>query len=185
MAVGVSRRELARQLKVTENAVRKAITAGRIEVLPDGSIDLEAARTAWLARTDPAHSRVGGAPVVRTAEDAQQAVALIRRVLREEGAADAAIDFATTRTAETILRARERELKLAQRRRQLVEMAPVREQVARAFVGVRQAWQNFPARHAATIAAEVGCDAGLLDAALAKAIVHELTQLSAPVVRGD
>jgi hypothetical protein len=188
MAKGITRRALAKQLKVSVSAVQKAIQTKRIPVLPDGSLDPETAEAAWVQRSEPARSRVrrDGQPPIETPDDARLAVALVRRVLEEEGApAGEAIDFVSARIAETILRARERDLKLAQRRRELVELTPVREQVARAFVSLRQTWQNFPARHAAAIAAETGCDAGLLNAALAKAIASELTQLSTPVVRGD
>ena len=62
-------------------------------------------------------------------------------------------------------------------------LAKVREHIEKAFIGIRQAIQRMPSRHVAAIAAELGCDAGALDAALNKAIAAELDALSAPVVR--
>lgn len=183
--MGVSRREFARRVGVGESAVRKAIDAGRIELLPDGTIDPNRAAKSWARQTDPARSKVRTkSTAVRTEQDAADAVTLIRRILSEEGAESTGqIDFGMARIAETILKARERELKMAQRRKELVPLERVREHVSRAFIGFRQAVQRLPSRHVAAIAAELGCDAGALDAALSKAIAAELDGLSAPVVR--
>jgi hypothetical protein len=195
--VGVSRREFARIIGASEGAVRKAIKARRIDVLDDGTIDVDAGRLRWARTTDPARSKVriapkstqdaarGGAQAsVTTEDDARDAVSLVRRVLREEGAdGDGTIDFDKARIAETILKSHERELKMAQRRKELVPLASVKGHVERAFIGLRQAIQRLPSRHVASIAAEIGCDPSLLDAALSKAIAAELDVLSSPVVR--
>jgi len=189
---GVSQRAFARLAGVSPKAVRKAISAGRVTLLADGTIDADAALKRWRATTDPARSRVGTMgtagtkpPAVRTEQDAADAITLIRRILAEEGAdSSGEIDFGMARIAETILKVKERELKMAQRRKELVPLDRVREHVSRAFIGFRQAVQRLPGRHAASIAAELGCDAGALEAAMAKAIQEELSALSAPVVRG-
>ena len=98
-----------------ESAVRKAINASRIELLPDGTIDPKRAAKSWARQTDPARSKVRTkSTAVRTEQDAADAVTLIRRILSEEGAESAGqIDFGMARIAETILKARERELKMA------------------------------------------------------------------------
>lgn len=191
--MGLSRRAFGKLVGVSGAAVQKAVNAGRIELLPDGTIDPDAALKRWRATTDPARSKastakVNGrkkrAAVVSTEQDAVDAVTLIRRVLAEEGAdSSGEIDFGMARIAETILKARERELKMAERRKELVPLAKVREHVSRAFIGFRQAVQRLPSRHVAAIAAELGCDAGALDAALSKAIAAELDGLSTPLVR--
>lgn len=195
--MGVSRREFARIVGATEGAVRKAIKAHRIDVLDDGTIDPDAGRMRWAGSTDPARTKVrtaskgtqaapraGTQPSVTTEADARDAVSLVRRVLREEGAdGDGTIDFDKARIAETILKSHERELKMAQRRKELVPLASVKGHVERAFIGLRQAIQRMPSRHVASIAAELGCDPSLLDAALSKAIAAELDVLSSPVVR--
>jgi hypothetical protein len=49
-----SNRELARQLGVSETAVRRAEKAGRIGREPDGAWDLAKVRSAWAGNTDPA-----------------------------------------------------------------------------------------------------------------------------------
>ena len=189
---GISQRAFARLAGVSPKAVRKAISAGRITLLADGTVDPVVALKQWRATTDPARSRVrspGTAgtkpPSVRTEQDAADAITLIRRILAEEGAdSSGQIDFGMARIAETILKARERELKMAQRRKELVPLDRVREHVSKAFIGFRQAVQRLPSRHAAAIAADLGCDPARLEAAMAKAIQEDLDALSAPVVRG-
>ena len=54
-----SNRELARQLGVSETAVRRAERAGRISRGPDGAWDLAKVRAAWAVNTDPAQQRGG------------------------------------------------------------------------------------------------------------------------------
>ena len=199
--MGVSRREFARIVGATEGAVRKAIKAHRIDLLEDGTIDPDAGRSRWAGSTDPARTKLrtsvrtkpngthsqstsGTQPSVVTEDDARAAISLVRRILKEEGAdSEGTIDFDMARTAETILKSHERELKMAQRRKELVPLASVKGHVERAFIGLRQAIQRLPSRHVASIAAEIGCDPSLLDAALSKAIAAELDVLSSPVVR--
>lgn len=191
--MGLSRRAFGKLVGVSGAAVQKAVNAGRIELLPDGTINPDASLKRWRATTDPARSKASTAKVdsrskrsavVRTEQDAADAITLIRRILAEEGAdSSGEIDFGMARIAETILKARERELKMAQRRKELVPLDRVREHVSKAFIGFRQAVQRLPSRHVAAIAAELGCDAGALEAALSKAIAAELDGLSTPVVR--
>lgn len=59
MSDGVSLRELARRLGVSEGAVRKARDSGRIKaaILPDGKIDPEMAVALWQRNTDPSLQR--------------------------------------------------------------------------------------------------------------------------------
>jgi hypothetical protein len=52
-----SNRELARQLGVSETAVRRAEKAGRIKREPDGGWDLAGVKTAWANNTDQAQQR--------------------------------------------------------------------------------------------------------------------------------
>src|SRR5215472_3412648 len=151
--MGVSQRELARILGVSQPAVRKAIATGRIKALPDGTLDPDDARQSWARSSEPGRTKVktDRAPSahVRSESDAREAVNLITRILNEEGVAnDGTVDFAAARTADTILKARERELKMAQRRKELVPFASVKGHVERAFVAYRQAIQRLPSRFA-------------------------------------
>ena len=190
MASGVSGRSLATALGVSETAVRKALASGRITRGTDGTFDLAACRAAWGKSTDPARSKVrepanhgARTPAVRTEDDARAAIALVARVLQEEGADAGPIDYNAARTADTILKAHERDLKMAQRRKELVPLAQVKTHVGRAFVGFRQSVQRLPSRHVPAMAAELECDPGMLESLLNKAIAAELDALSVPVVR--
>jgi hypothetical protein len=54
------------------------------------------------------------------------------------------ITFNQARTADSILKARERELKMAERRKELVNLDRVREHVSKAFISLRQVFQRLP-----------------------------------------
>lgn len=197
----VSGRALAAILNVSETAVRKAERAGRIKKGDDGLYEVDLAQSSWGKSTDPARTKVskaanqdanrsanqfsqGSHPVVRTPEDAKAAVALIARVLKGEGAVEVGeIDFDMARTADTILKAYQRDLAMAQKRKELVPLAHVKQHVDKGFIGIRQVIQRMPSRHVPEMAAALGCDATLLDTLMSKMIATELYVLSAPVVR--
>jgi hypothetical protein len=194
MTKGISTRAFARLIDVDESAVRKAKKEGRVRTLPDGTIDPEQAKKAWLANTDPARTRVRTQPEVRTKvrsqvrteAEASAAVGLIRNVLRAEGhaGADGAIDYADARTADTILKAHERDLKMARLRKEQVPIKHVRPHIEKCFHGYKQAVLRIPDRFAAEMAAELCCDETQLRNSLGRVIRIVLGELSAPVVRG-
>lgn len=184
----ISKREAGRLIGVSEKAVRKAILSGRIKAV-DGKVDAETVQDEWARSTEPTRTKVRGPvsagpqPVVRTEADARDAIGLVRRILIEEGhVSEGELTFADMRTAETIIKIRERELKLAERRKEVIPVSKAREHIERAFIGYRQAVQRLPSRHAAAIAAALGCDPAALDKALSQAIADELDTLSTPVV---
>jgi hypothetical protein len=201
---GISTARFAKEVGVTERAVRKAKHVGRVVMFADGSIDLKPSLAAWTRNADPARGQVriprteagpesgealadalpGDVPPVKDKTSAYDAIKLVKDVLSQEGGDTVGlVDFGMARTAESILKSRERALKLQKQRGELVEIEAVRNHVSKAFIGYRQAMQRIPVRHAAAIAAEVGCDAAALDKALTRAITSELEALSAPVVR--
>ena len=66
------------------------------------------------------------------------------------------LDVSLARTAVTVLKARERHLKIAERRKELVPLAAVKDHVSKAFIGYRQAMERMPVRWASQIAATLG-----------------------------
>jgi hypothetical protein len=93
--------------------------------------------------------------VVRAEADAREAVvSLIARVLREEAAPADQLGYDECRTAETILKVRELDLKIRDRQKGLVPLARVRSHIEKAFTAYKQAMQRLPSRYAAAIAAE-------------------------------
>src|ERR687897_1143279 len=113
-----SNRELARQLGVSETAVRRAEKAGRIRREADGAWDLVKVRAAWASNTDPAQQR--GEPGAgngsrRAARRAvkpvpEAALGAVRDTLREHGEpiAAGAMTFMQARIANEVLKAQER-----------------------------------------------------------------------------
>jgi hypothetical protein len=180
-----SNRELARQLGVSETAVRRAEKAGRIHRELDGSWDPAKVKAAWSDNTDQAQQRPArsGRPAVkRRALKPVPEVALgaVRDTLREHGEpiAAGAMTFMQARTANEILKAQERRLRLQQMKGELVDRAKAVAQVFRLARDERDAWVNWPARVAAMIAAELEVDTHKLDTVLQRHVRDHLAELA-------
>ena len=157
-----SNRELARQLGVSETAVRRAERAGRIRRESDGSWDLAKVQAAWSDNTDQAQQRPPERQRERPRRAAlkpvpEAAVGAVRDTLREHGEPVSAggMTFMQARTANEVLKAQERRLRLQQMKGELVDRAKAVAQVFRLAREERDAWVNWPARVAAMMAAEL------------------------------
>jgi hypothetical protein len=154
-----SQRELARRLGVSHTALQKAQRAGRIAPEADGAWDVAKVRarlaessdpvrkTATLAPPPPAASRPATPPPVAPSPAAD---ALPRAAQNT---------FHDARTANEVLKAQERRLRLDERRGKLVDKARALMLVHRLAKEERDAILAWPARVAAEIAAELGVDA--------------------------
>jgi hypothetical protein len=114
-----SNRELARHLGVSETAVRRAEKAGRIRREADGGWDLARVEAAWASNTDHAQQR----PKQRALKPVPEAaVGAVRETLREHGEpiAPGAMTFMQARTANEVLKAQERRLRLQRMKGELV-----------------------------------------------------------------
>ncbi|WP_245516567.1 hypothetical protein [Methylobacterium segetis] len=177
--------------------MRAAIKANRISVLPDGRIDPVAARNAWIGSTDPARSKVrtssevrtrsaqqGAHPTaqVRTEDEARDAISLIARVLGEEGVPDdgKGIDFGKARTAELILKARQRSLDQAEQEGRLVDRSAAEKLFFETARDMRDAWLSWPARIGIELADELGIDARFLTPALTRQVHRHLAEMGEP-----
>ena len=195
--MGLSRRAYARHRGVAENAVRKAIASGRIELEPDGTIDPVRADLAWAKRTDPAQQRTqtGKAPGTSAAQAKTQrparsaeavkpvptpAVEAVRHTLREAGEPQTAggMNYVTARTANEVIKAQERRLRLGRLKGELVDRTKATTTVFMLSRRERDAWVQWPARVAALIAAELGVDAHLIETVLDKHVRQHLGELS-------
>jgi hypothetical protein len=195
-------REAARQLGISHPYLAKLAREKRVPRNKNGTFNVEAVRAKMAAITDPAMVRTGGSsrvvtsgnsgpvtsqdparPVV-TPDDAREAVSLISRILQEEGHTDpGTLDYDAVRIAETILKARERDLKIAERKKQLVNLERVKQHVFGAARLYRNVMLQIPTRHAAQIAAVVGCNTHELERELTRVIRETLMTLSEPVIR--
>jgi hypothetical protein len=173
MRIG-SNRELARQLGVSETAIRKAEKTGRIRKEPDGSWDIAKVRAAWGGNTDQAQQRGRMKPVP------EAAVGAVRDTLKEQGEAVAAgaMTYMQARTANEVLKAQERRLKLQQIKGEVVDRAKAVAYVFRLARDERDAWINWPARAAAVIAAELQVDSHRLHTVLERQVREHLAELS-------
>jgi len=173
MRIG-SNRELARQLGVSETAIRKAEKAGRIRKEAGGGWDLAKVRAAWGSNTDQAQQRGRMKPVP------EAAVGAVRDTLKEQGEAVAAgaMTYMQARTANEVLKAQERRLKLQQIKGEVVDRAKAVAQVFRLARDERDAWINWPARAAAVIAAELQVDSHQLHTVLERQVREHLAELA-------
>jgi transcriptional regulator with XRE-family HTH domain len=159
----VSQREVARRLGVSHTTIQKAKHSRRITPEPDGTWDVEKVR-AQLART--AH------PARKTAAIAIKPPSASRQAARSAtkptpiGAPAPALDpppsgasYHNARTANEVLKAQERKLRLEERKGQLVDKARALLLVHRLAKEERDAILGWPARVAAEMAAELGVDA--------------------------
>ena len=184
-----SNRELARQLGVSETAVRRAERAGRIKREADGSWDPAKVKAAWASNTDQAQQRPKPSAGERRGRRARMkpvpeaAVGAVRDTLREHGEPVAAgpgqaMTFMQARTANEVLKAQERRLRLQQMKGELVDRAKAVAQVFRLARDERDAWVNWPARVAAMIAAELEVDQHQLHTALERHVRDHLAELA-------
>jgi DNA-binding Lrp family transcriptional regulator len=181
-----SNRELARQLGISETAVRRAEKAGRIRREADGSWDPAKVKAAWSDNTDQAQQRPKPGARERSGTRARMkpvpeaALGAVRDTLREHGEPIAAgtMTFMQARTANEVLKAQERRLRLQQMKGELVDRAKAVAQVFRLARDERDAWVNWPARVAAMMAAELEIDPHHLHTVLERHVRDHLVELA-------
>ena len=155
-----SQREVARQLGISHTALQKAAQSGRIAPEPGGGWDVDKVRAGLAASSDPVRKTAKlvppippPVPVPRPAMPAPP----IEPPLPTPSAGGSS--FHNARTANEMLKAQERKLRLDERRGQLVEKARALILVHRLAKEERDAILAWPARIAAELAAELGVDA--------------------------
>ena len=157
--------------------MRRAEKAGRIRREPDGAWDLARVKSLWARNTDRAQQRRqhGALKPVPEAE-----VGAVRETLREHGEPVSAggMTFMQARTANEVLKAQERRLRLQQMKGELVDRAKAVAQVFRLARDERDAWVNWPARVAAMIAAELEVDQHRLHTVLERHVRDHLSELA-------
>ncbi|MET3791783.1 hypothetical protein [Aquamicrobium terrae] len=191
---GMSERQYATHSDLSRGAIQKAKAAGRLVLYPDGSIDAAASDRHRTETTDPAKTRVSGdrdpsgvakaprPPTPKLKPVPEAAVAAVGDTLREQGLAIPAVGGGTTflqaRTANEVLKAQERRLKLQQFKGELIERARATLLVFRLAREERDAWVNWPARAAALMAAELGLEPATMQKVLEKHVRAHLDELA-------
>lgn len=160
-----SQREVARRLGISHTALQKAQRAGRIAPEADGSWDIDKVRarladssdptrkTATLASAGPPAMPPAPRPPAEASLPARPAVAAPDPLPRATQNT-----FHDARTANEVLKAQERRLRLDERKGKLVDKARALLLVHRLAKEERDAILAWPARVAAEMAAELGVD---------------------------
>jgi hypothetical protein len=165
---GLSERQYAARVGLSRGAIQKAKEAGRLVLFADGSIDADASDQRRAAMTDPSKSRAApkssAAPKGKLKPVPEAAVASVGETLREEGLAAPVTSGGTTflqaKTANEVLKAQERRIRLQKLKGELVDRARAETLMFRLAREERDAWVTWPARVAALMASELAAALG-------------------------
>ena len=174
--MGVSIRGYARHRGVADNAVRKAIKAGRIQLNKDKTIDVTQADLDWEKNTNPA--KAGSAkrrPITASAADSSDRSPSdsSRSDLRGQSGATGSTTYTQAKTTNEVLKAQLNRQRLQEKKGQLINKDMVKAQVFRLGHQFRDAVQNWPSRVSAQMAAELQVNEHLLQITL-EAYLREL-----------
>ena len=178
---GTSERRYAAHVGLSRGAIQKARLAGRLVILDDGSIDAAASDERRAAMTDPSKQRHGtNAGKLKPVPDA--ALSAVGDTLRESGIATSATGGGTTflqaKTANEVLKAQERRLRLQKMKNEVIDRSRATALVFRLAREERDTWVNWPARVAALMAAELGLGAHPMQKALETHVRAHLAELA-------
>ena len=178
---GMSERQYAAHAGVSRGAVQKARLAGRLVLFADGSIDAAGSDARRAATTDPAKQRPSPARA-KLKPVPEAALSAVGETLREQGLSAPAVGGSTTflqaRTANEVLKAQERRLKLQKLKGELVALDRAKILMFRLAREERDAWVNWPGRVAAVMAAELGVDAAAMHDLLERQVRTHLAELA-------
>ncbi|MGO4917469.1 hypothetical protein [Pseudogemmobacter sp. W21_MBD1_M6] len=177
---GMSERAYAAHVGLSRGAVQKAKETGRLVQHADGSIDATASDARRAATTDPSKSRAlpkASTPRMKPVPDT--ALSAVGDTLREQGLSTPATGGGTTflqaRTANEVLKAQERKLKLAMLKGALIDRERAVGLVFRLAREERDGWVTWPARAAALMASELAvmiADDGVLEPAMMQKVLE-------------
>ena len=162
---GMSERQYAAHVGLSRGAIQKAKETGRLVLHVDGSIDAAASDRRRAETTDPSKIRPNPAPPKPTPPAAglkpvpETAVAAVGETLREEGLAAPAgsggMTFLQAKTANEVLKAHERRIRLQKLKGELVDRARAETLMFRLAREERDSWVTWPGRVAALMASEI------------------------------
>jgi hypothetical protein len=154
-----SQREAARRLGISHTALQKAARSGRIAPEPDGRWDVAKVRAQLASTADPARKTATMATPPPSLPPPRPAVKPLPIGAATIDPPAGGSSYHTARTANEVLKAQERKLRLEERKGQLVDKARALLLVHRLAKEERDAILGWPARVAAEMAAELGVDA--------------------------
>jgi hypothetical protein len=177
---GMSERQYAAHVGLSRGAIQKAKAAGRLVLHEDGSIDAAASDQRRAETTDPSKTRKTASPKLKPVPEA--AVAAVGDTLREQGLSAPAMGGGTTflqaKTANEVLKAQERRIRLQKLKGELIDRVRAVSLVFRLAREERDAWVNWPARAAALMAADLGVEPAAMQKVLEKHVRAHLDELA-------
>ena len=153
---------------MAESAVRKAIATGRITPQADGLIDADSADAQWARNTEPPRRGAGARPAPAAATPDVETQPL---------PAGSGTSLLQARTVNEVLKAKLRQVDLAERKEALIDRAKTLAQVFKLARAERDAWLNWPARITPRMAADLAVDEHTLHQALDAAVREHLQEL--------
>jgi hypothetical protein len=139
---GMSEREYAAHASISRGAVQKARASGRLVLHADGSIDAIASDARRAQATDPSMQRGRHQPSLRPVPEA--AVGAVTETLREQGlpapASAGGMTYLQARTANEVLKAQERKMRLQKLKGEVVDRTRAVALVFRLARQERDAW---------------------------------------------
>ena len=183
---GMSERQYAAHVDLSRGAIQKAKESGRLVQHADGSIDAASSDARRAAMTDPAMQRVAPAnappPAAKLKPVPDTALSAVGDTLREHGLVPPVTGGSTTflqaRTANEVLKAQERKLKLAKLKGELIDRDRAVGLVFRLAREERDAWVTWPARAAALMASELSVAPAAMQKVLEKHVRAQLDDLA-------
>ena len=177
---GMSERQYAARVGLSRGAIQKAKAAGRLVLHVDGSVNAEASDARRAETTDPSKTRRAPPPKLKPVPEA--AVSAVGETLREQGLAAPPVGSGTTflqaKTANEVLKAQERRIRLQKLKGELIERARALSLVFRLARQERDVWVNWPARAAALMAADLGVEPAAMQKILEKHVRAQLDDLA-------
>jgi hypothetical protein len=161
-----SQREVARRLGISHTMVQKAVRSGRITPEPDGRWDVAKVRAQLASTADPARKTATMAAPPTFPPSPRPAAKPLPIGAPAIDPPPSGASYHTARTANEMLKAQERKLRLDERKGLLVDKARALLLVHRLAKEERDAILGWPARVAAEMAAELGVDAHRLQTML-------------------
>ena len=157
---GMSERGYAARVGLSRGAVQKAKDAGRLVLHDDGSIDADASDKRRAETTDPSKTRKAPAAKDQKMKPVPEAaVSAVGETLKEQGMAAPPVGGGTTflqaKTANEVMKAQERRLRLQKLKGELVDRARAETLMFRLARDERDGWVTWPARVAALMASEL------------------------------
>jgi hypothetical protein len=178
---GMSERHYAAHAGVSRGAIQKARIAGRLVLFEDGSIDAACSDARRAALTDPSKQR-RSPPRPKLKAVPEEALSAVGETLREQGLSAPVVGGSTTflqaKTANEVLKAQERRLKLQKLKGELVSLDRAKTLLFRLAREERDAWVNWPGRVAAILSAELGVDTATMHQLLESQVRAHLGELA-------